>query len=146
MSVNDAAQDFCFFETFLGFVGVGHGPARFQMRGDEGEGEIRRGLNLHFGKSTTDVETASIQKKSFIRVRMPRDDWKFAQHGDVNVRVCAADVFPIRIIESVSFKRRAQFQKRVGRSHFFEREHVGIQRADAFADFGFGFGSFDEVA
>ena len=40
-------------------------------------------------------------------------------------------------------ERRAQFQQRIGRAHFFQREHVRIYRLDTFADFGFGFGGFD---
>jgi hypothetical protein len=63
----------------------------------------------------------------------------------VDVRVHAADVFPIRKIQSVGFKRRAQFQQHIGRAHFFECNHVGIHRRDAFTNFGFGFGGLDEM-
>ena len=113
------------------------------MRGDEREGEIRRGLDFHFRKSTADAKASSVQKKFVVRVRMPRDDGKFAQNGDVDVRVHAADVFPKRKIKPVGLERRAQFQQRIGRAHFFERDHVGIHRLDAFADFGFRLGRFD---
>ena len=71
-----------------------------------------------------------------------RDDGKLAQHGDVDVGVVAGDVFPERKILTVGFERGAEFEQRVGAAHFFEGEHFGIQRADAFADFRLGFGRF----
>ena len=103
MVVNDAAQNFCLAETLLGLVCVGRGELRFQMSGDERESKICRDLNFHFRKSALDAKTFSVQKKFVVRVRMPRDDGKFAQHSDVDVRVRAADVFPKRKIAAFIF-------------------------------------------
>ncbi len=77
---------------------------------------------------------------------MPRDSMgKPVQYGDVNICVYATDVLPIRKIQSFGPERCTQFQQRIGRAHFFERNQVGIHRLDAFADFGFGFIGLDEV-
>jgi len=40
-------------------------------------------------------------------------------------------------------ERSAEFEQRVGGAHFFERKHVGIQCADAFADFVARLNGFD---
>ena len=68
---------------------------------------------------------------------------EFAQDGDMDVGVEALDVFPEREVAAVGLERGAEFEQGVGGAHFLQREHVGIQRAEALADFGFrldGFG------
>ena len=146
MFVNDAAQNFRFLQAQFRFVGLGRGAARFQMRDDEGEGEIGFCLNFNFHKATADAETASVQKKTVIRVRMARDDGQPAQDGDVDVRVHTGDMFPKLKIQSVGLERRAEFEQCVCAAYFFECEHVGIQCANNFADFGLGLAGFDEAA
>ena len=136
------AQDFCFLQALVGFVGFGHGPARFQMRGDEREGEIGRGADVQFGEAAADAKTAAVEQEHLVRVRAARDDGQFAQHGDVDVRVLAADQFPIGKVQAFGLERTAQFHERAQSAHFLQREHVGIQRADAFADLGPGGGGF----
>ncbi len=143
MFVNDAAQNLRLLMAQLGLVGVGAGPARFQVRGNEREGEICRNLDVHLGETAADVKTAAIQQEAVIRVRMPRDDGQLAQNGDMDVRVPALNVFPAWIIQSFGLERSAEFEQRVGAAHFFEREHVRIQRADALADFGARLNGFD---
>ena len=60
----------------------------------------------------------------------------------MDVGVGAGDVLPIREVEPGGFERVAQFQQRVGAAHLFEGQHVGLEREDALADFGLGFGGF----
>ena len=143
MFIHDAAQDFRLFEPLLGFIGFGRGPARFQVRGDEREGEICRGLNFHLGKSAADVKAPPVEQIDLVRVRMPRDNRQAAQYGDVDVGGCAADQFPKRKVRAFRPERSAEFEQRVRPAHFFEREHVWVQRTDAFADLGLGLGGFD---
>ena len=69
MAVNDAAQNFRFAMTFLGFIGDRCGETRFQMRGDEREGEIGCGLNVDFCESALDLEAAAVQQEKIICVR-----------------------------------------------------------------------------
>ena len=140
--VHDGAQDFCFLQALVGFVGFGHGPARFQMRGDEREGKIGRGANIQFGETAADAKTAAVEQENLVCVRAARDDGQFAQHGHVDIRVLAADQFPIGKVQTLGLERTAQFHERAQSTHFLQREHVGIQRADAFADFGPGGGGF----
>ena len=140
--VHNAAQNLRLLETFLGFVGIGHGPARFQMRGDEREGEIGRGADVQFRKAAADVKPAAVEQENLVRVRPARDDGQFAQHGHVNVGVLAAHPFPIREILTLGFERAAQFHERAEAAHFLQRKHVGIQCVDAFADLGPGVGGF----
>ena len=112
------------------------------MRGDEGEGEIRRGLNVHFGKTAADGKAAAIEQEIVIGVRAAGDNGQPAQHCHVNVRVPALHVFPVRKIQAPGFERIAQFHEGIGAAHFFKGDNVGIQRADAFADLGPGPGGF----
>ena len=142
MFIHDAAQDFRFLETQLSLVGFRDGPARFQMRGDKRDSEIRRHRDVHLGKTAADGKAAAIEQEAVIRVRVARDDGEPAQNGNVNIRVPAPDVFPVRKIQSLIFERPAQFQERIGAAHLFQRDDVWIQRADAFADFGPGPGGF----
>ena len=141
--VNDAAQNFRLAQPLLGFVGFGRGELRFQMRGDKREVKIWRGLDCHLRKTAFDLKTLAVQQEKIVRVRMPRHNGKFAQHGNMNAVIKTLDVFPKWKILSVGLERRAEFQERVGRAHFFERDHVGIHGADAFANFRFGLGGFD---
>ena len=112
------------------------------MRGDEREGEIRRSLDVHLGKAALHAKLPAIEQKQIVRVRMPRDDGPPTQHGNVNIRVRAANMLPKWKIQPVGLERRAQFQKRVGRPHFLEREHVRFDGFDAFSDFGLGLVGF----
>ena len=113
------------------------------MRGDERKSEIGLRLDVHFGKAATDGKAASVQKKIIVCVRTPRDDGQPAQDGDVDVRVPALHVFPVRIIQSFGLERSTQFHKRIRAAHFFQGDDVGIQRADAFTDFAARLGGFD---
>ena len=126
----------------LGLVGFGHGPARFQVRGNEGEGEIRRGLDVHLGKTAADGKAAAIEQEIVIGVRAAGNDGQPAQHGHVNVRIPALHVFPVGKIQAFGFERIAQFHEGIGAAHFLKGDDVGIQRADAFADLGPGPGGF----
>ena len=146
MFVHDAAQDFRLLQTEFRLVGIGHGPARFQMRGNEGEGEIFIRLNFHFGKTPADAETTSVEQEAVVGMRMAGDKGKFAQHGDMDVGVKTLDVFPEREVAAVGLERGAEFEQGVGGAHFLQREHVGIQRAEALADFGPGLVGLDEAA
>ncbi len=108
--VNDAAQNVRLAEPFLGFVGFRRREPRFQMRGDDREREIRRGLDVHFREAAFDLKTPAVEQEKFVCVRMTRNDGKFAQDGDVDVRIETLDMFPKRKILAVGFERRAQFK------------------------------------
>jgi len=74
---------------------------------------------------------------------MAGDDGQSAKHGDMNIRVHAANEFPIRIIQPIGLERRAEFEQRVRAADFLEREHVGFHGTNAFADFGAPLGGLD---
>ena len=88
-------------------------------------------------------KAAAVQQEVVVRVRLAGGNGQLAQDGDMDVRVPALHVFPIRIIQSFGPERSAEFEQRVGGAHFFEREHVGSQRADAFTDFAARPSGFD---
>ena len=115
------------------------------MRDKEREGEMGRGANVHLGKTAADMEPASVQEERVVGMRPARDDRQTAEHGDMDVRVPAADEFPLRVIRSFGFERIAEFQQGAEAADFFEGDDVGVQRADAFADFGPGGGGFDRA-
>src|SRR5436190_24187989 len=109
------------------------------MRGDERERIAVVDLYVDFGEPAADAETPAGQKEVVVRVRPAGGEGEAAEDGDVDVGVETRDVFPERKVESIGLERRAEFEQRVGRAHFLEREDVGLQRADALADPGFAF-------
>src|ERR1035441_209056 len=54
------------------------------MCSKEREGEIRRGLDVHFREIALDLETAAVEEEKLIRVRKACDDGELAK----NVKSC----------------------------------------------------------
>ena len=119
-------------EALLRFVGFRHGPARFQMRGDEREGEIRRGLNFHLGETAlTRKRRPSSRKTSLVCGR------RATMGSLLNTATWMLVSSPPTCSQygksrSVGLERRRAIPERVGAAHFFQREHVGIHAPRCF--------------
>src|SRR5437899_12514267 len=68
-------------------------------------------------------------------MRSARRKWKFAEHGDMNVRIEACHVFPVRKIPPLGPQRSAQFLQGINAADLLQSQDVRLKRLDAFADF-----------
>lgn len=144
--IDSAAQEAGFFLAHVGFAGDTDGAFGFQMGGEEGEGVGVADLDVHLRDAAAHLEAATIHEVAGVRVRAFGREGIFAEDGDEDVRVKAAHMFPVGIVEALGFQGGAQFQEGGGEAHLLEGEDVGVQGFDGGADLGFGFGGFEFAA
>ncbi len=144
--IHEAAQEAGFFFAHVGFAGDADRAFGFQVGGEEGEGVGVADFDVHFRDATAHLEAATVHEVAGVGVRAFCREGMFAEDGDEDVRVKAAHVFPVGIVEALGFQGGAEFHEGGGEAHLLEGEDVGVQGFEGSADLGFGFGGFEFAA